>query len=457
MDNLIGQRAVVIGAGIGGLSAAGVLAPHFWQIIILERDAIRHMAEARPGVPQDRHPHRLLAGGLKALNEIFPRFKEALVQAGGVPVSMARDVRFERADVGPLPQRDLGLSLVCASRPLIELVLRHKLENIANVEIWSGCRVTEIVSAPSSATVQGVRFINQFGASMSMSADLVVDASGRGALTNALFKTLGLESPAITEIGVDVYYTTTVVDLPDRTSNNWTLVLTQPDPPRLGRYGVLVPIERNRWIVSICQRGRVERINGWSNYVSAFRDLITPTIHDALRHAKPVEDFRHYGFPASYWRHFEQSPCLPRGFLPIADALCRFNPIHGQGMSSAALQARLLRDVLENAAVASDPMTVLQEGFMAGVTSILDTPWSMFTNRDLLYPDVCGPRPERFQESIEFESAMFRAAVTDPIVHRAIIEVAQLLQPRSLLQSPHIVRRVEEANRVRMEPEPVGG
>jgi 2-polyprenyl-6-methoxyphenol hydroxylase-like FAD-dependent oxidoreductase len=155
-----------------------------------------------------------------------------------------------------------------------------------------------------------------------------------------------------------------VIELPERATKNWKLVLTLNDPPRLGDRGVLVPMERNRWMVTICQRGRLERIDGWDSYVSAFRELITPTIYDALRQAKPVEDLRQFAFPTSSWRHFERSPRLPRGLLPIADAICRFNPIHGQGMSAAALQVRLLRDVLEDAVAESDPIAALQEGFM---------------------------------------------------------------------------------------------
>jgi len=137
MSNLIGQRAVVIGAGIGGLSAAGVLAPYFRQVLILERDVLKQAPEARLGVPQGRHPHGLLAGGLKVLNEIFPGYSDALIQAGGVPVNVARDFRFEHPAVGRLPQRDLGQTLICASRPLLELVLRQKAEAIANLEIRS--------------------------------------------------------------------------------------------------------------------------------------------------------------------------------------------------------------------------------------------------------------------------------------------------------------------------------
>jgi hypothetical protein len=148
----------------------------------------------------------------------------------------------------------------------------------------------------------------------------------------------------------------------------------------------------------------------------------------------------------SYWKHFEQLPRLPHGVLPVADSLCRFNPIHGQGMSSAAKQARLLQDVLGRADGEPDPIAAAQMGFMGEVASVLETPWNMSTSADLAFPGTRGKRPEDFAEDQQFEAALFRAAVADPVVHRAMMEVAQLLQPQSRLQEPQIMRRIEAAS-----------
>jgi hypothetical protein len=82
----------------------------------------------------------------------------------------------------------------------------------------------------------------------------------------------------------------------------------------------------------------------WDAFLEASRSLITPTVYNALLYAQPPEGIRHYRFPISIWKHFERLPRLPRGLLPVADAFCRFNPIHGQGMSSAGKQALLLQD-----------------------------------------------------------------------------------------------------------------
>jgi 2-polyprenyl-6-methoxyphenol hydroxylase-like FAD-dependent oxidoreductase len=447
MNRLLGRRAVVIGAGIGGLSAAGALAKYFEQVEILERDGLPVCAGSRSGTPQDRHPHGLLAGGLRALDQIFPGFKSDLAAAGAVPVSFARDVQFEHPEVGVLPKRDFGISVQCATRPLIELVLRRRAEAVANIMLRPASRVIGIVPAAGGAGVRGVQFVNGSGRFETLDADLVVDASGRGAPTLTLLDALCWDRPQMTEIGVDITYATAVVEIPPDATTEWKLVLTLPDPPHLALHAIMVPTEDGRWITAIADHSATAWIETWDAFLEASRSLITPTVHNALRYAQPPEGIRHYRFPVSTWKHFERLPRLPRGVLPVADAFCRFNPIHGQGMSSAAKQALLLQDMLDRAAD-PDPIAAVQAGFMAEVASVLETPWIMSTSADLVFPQTRGERPDNFAEARQFEAALFRAAVADPVVHRAMIEVAQLLQPHQRLHEPDVVRRIEAASDV---------
>lgn len=457
MSGFLGRRAVVVGAGIGGLSMAGALAGYFEQVDVLERDHVTASAGSRSGTPQDRHAHALLAGGLKALGEIFPGFEKDLASAGAVPVKFGQDIRWERPDVGALPSRDLGSTILCASRPLIEFVLRRRAEAIANIALRPECRVTEIVPTRRDAAVHGVRFAAGSGQPVTLEADLVVDASGRGMLTLGLLDALGWEPPETTEVGVDISYATAVVSIPANAPPDWKVVLTMPDPPALVRNATVLPIEGGRWIVGFAERGATARPETWDAFLAAFRRLITPTIHDALRHADPPENIRHYRFPASLWKHFERLPCLPRGVLPVADALCRFNPIFGQGMSVAAQQARLLQDVLRWAAAEPDPLAASQAGFMAAVASVLQSPWSMSTSADLAFPETRGERPEKFAEGQQFEAALFGAVVADPVVHRTTMEVIQLLQPFSRLQEPDMLQRIEAVSAKRAGVPHAGG
>jgi 2-polyprenyl-6-methoxyphenol hydroxylase-like FAD-dependent oxidoreductase len=446
MSHFVGRRAVVIGAGIGGLAAAGALAQYFERVDILERDRLAASAGSRSGTPQDRHPHGLLAGGLRALDQIFPGFKSDLAAAGAVPVAFARDVQFERPDVGVLPKRDFGILVLCATRPLIELVLRRRAKAVANIKLRPASRVIGIVPTAGRADVRGVQFVNGSGRFETLDADLVVDASGRGAPTLTLLDALGWDRPQMTEIGVDISYATAVVEIPHDAPADWKAVLTLPDPPHVALHSVLVPTEDGHWIIAIADHNATSWIETWDGFLEASRALITQTVYDALRYAQPPEGIRHYRFPVSTWKHFERMPRLPRGLLPVADAFCRFNPIHGQGMSSAAKQAVLLQDVLDRAVADPDPIAAVQAGFMAEVASVLETPWIMSTSADLAFPQTRGERPNNFAQAREFEAALFRAAVADPVVHRAMLEVAQLLQPQSLLQKPDIMRRIEAAS-----------
>jgi hypothetical protein len=358
-------------------------------------------------------------------------------------------MQFEHPDVGVLPKRDFGISLLCATRPLIELVLRRRAEAVANITLRPACRVTGIVPAAGGAGVRRVRFVTGSGCSETLDTDLVVDASGRGAPTLTLLDALGWDRPQMTEIGVDISYATAVVEIPPTATADWKLVLTQPDPPHLPLHAVLVPTEDGRWIIAIADHSATAWIETWDAFLEASRSLITPTVYNALRYAQPPDGIRHYRFPVSTWKHFERLSRLPRGVLPVADALCRFNPIHGQGMSSAGKQARLLDDVLYQAVADPDPIAALQAGFMAEVASVLETPWTMSTSADLAFPGTRGERPDNFAEAQRFEAALFRAAIADPVVHRAMIEVAQLLRPHQRLREPDIMRRIEAASLTR--------
>src|SRR5215813_3612311 len=134
--------------------------------------------------------------------------------AGAVSVAVAQDVQFERPDVGVLPKRDFGIWLLCATRPLIELVLRRRAEAVANITLRPASRVTGIVPTIGGAGASGVQFVNGSGHSETLDADLVVDASGRGAPTLTFIDALGWGRPQMTEIGVDISYATVVVEIP---------------------------------------------------------------------------------------------------------------------------------------------------------------------------------------------------------------------------------------------------
>src|SRR3954465_15065874 len=180
---LVGRQAVVVGAGMGGLAAARALADHFEQVVVLERDALPSDAASRAGTPQSRHLHVLLAGGLRALNELFPGFEQDLAQAGAVPLRVTTDVRMELPGFRPFPSHDLGWEIYSMSRPLLECVVRKSLQRDSHITLYPGCRVGEFVPSTDHTAITPIVYENPGGSTERMTADLVVDASGRGMLT----------------------------------------------------------------------------------------------------------------------------------------------------------------------------------------------------------------------------------------------------------------------------------
>jgi 2-polyprenyl-6-methoxyphenol hydroxylase-like FAD-dependent oxidoreductase len=404
-STLIGKQAVVIGAGMGGLTAAGALADRFDQVVVLERDTLPSEPMYRAGTPQARHVHALLLSGQRALSELFPGFEQDLARAGAVPLRAGLDVRMERPGYDPFPQRDLGWSSYAVSRPTIERAVRRRVESRANTTLRQRCRVQEVLASPNGGAVTGVRYENGNGGSETIAADLVVDASGRGALTLALLQSIRLPPPEETTIGIDLGYATCVFDIPDDASTDWKGVMTFGQAPQNSRGGLMLPLEGNRWMATIGGRHGDVPSGDAEGFLTYARALRTPTIYNAISHAKRLDGVARYGFPESVRRHFERLDVFPRGLLPIGDAICRFNPVYGQGMSVAAMEACLLQKLLERLEGNSDPIAGLAPTFFAEVQTLIETPWSAAI-LDFVFPDTRGQRPADFETTLKFGIAL---------------------------------------------------
>lgn len=435
-------HAVVIGAGIGGLAAAAALAPHFSRVTLLERDRLPPRPEPRAGVPQCRHVHGLLGGGLNALQILFPGVAEQLAAAGAVPIRVGLDARLEQPGYDPFPQRDLGRTTYSMSRPLLEHVVRELVARDGRIEIRPNCRAREIVASPDGRHASAVRCDIDGHASETLQADLIVDASGRGALTLDFLSRAGYPSPEESSIPVDVRYSCAVFTLPDDSARDWKILQTKPDPGINGRRAIMFPLEGgNRWILGL---GGVDGdsapadLDGFLGYA---RTLRTPTAHNAVRDASIQGEIQRFAFPRSLRRHFERMPAFPRGLLPIADTICRINPSFGQGMSVAAKEAVLLGQVLERVFNRGDRPGDAAPTFFAALGAVLNDPWAV-AEQDYGYPHLEGVRPAGFAERMKFQAALNRVAAVDPSIHALMLDVSHLIKPASVLRDPDIAERV---------------
>jgi 2-polyprenyl-6-methoxyphenol hydroxylase-like FAD-dependent oxidoreductase len=441
VNNAVGSQAIVIGAGMGGLAAAKALSRHFEHVTVLDRDNLPSEPAPRIGTPQARHPHALLPSGQQALEQLFPGLTKALEQAGVVKCRAGVDMIWERPGFDPFPIRDLGFDNLFMSRALLEFACRRLLLEQGNVSLLANSRVTEILA--SDGVVSGVRYEDADGREVTLSADIVIDASGRGGPTLALLKALGQPEPDATEIGVDVGYASAVFEAAEPEPGRWLGVLHMPNAPESSRGAFLFPLEGKRWLVGIGGRHDQQPPGDIDGYMAFLKALRRPTIYDAVCKAKQLSEIYRFNVPANVRRHFERLPRFPRGLIPVADAICRFNPLYGQGMSIAAMEACLLDQMLERRKGTPDPLEGLALAFFQEIQPLLATPWSV-SESDFILPQTRGVRPADIDRRLQYGAALLKLAAQDASVHKTMVEVNSLLKPGTALREPHIASRVLE-------------
>lgn len=440
MTNLFGRHAIVVGAGIGGLTAAKALSSYFVNVTVLERDDLPAAPIVRTGTPQARQIHVLLRGGLDALMEFFPEFETELERAGAVRVRVGSESLLEMPGFDPFPRRDLGFDYLCMTRPLVEFVARRFVERQSNIALRSRCRVTQLVESPNRNAVTGVRYDEANGRSNELAADFIVDASSRGALTLELLDRVGLLRPEETEIGIDLRYATAMFEIPSSAPCDWRAVLHRP-AAQSGRGGLLVPIENKCWQVNLTGMHGQLVPESVGEFIAFAKTLRTRTIHDAIKDAVPIGPIHRFGFPGSIRRHFEGLDSFPDRLLPLGDVICRFNPAFGQGMSVAAQEVGVLKRLIEARAPDADPLKGLAQSFFAAIQDFLAAPWAV-TESDFIYEKTRGQRPNDFHQRLKLNLALQRVASEDATVHQIMSEVTHLVKRSSALRDPQIVSRV---------------
>lgn len=437
MSNRIGKVAVIVGAGVGGLTAARALSDHFDQVEVLENDTLPQDAAPRPGTPQSKHLHALLAGGLNALNSLFPGFDQDLITAGAAPIEMTREYLMYLPEYHPFPRRDLGLTIYSMSRPLIELLIRKRTEQYSNIRFWQGWKALEFVLDPRTKTVSSLRCKAPDGAATLIPFDFAVDATGHGVLTSNLLKSLGQQQPEEAVVEVDLGYVTAVFDIPESAPTDWKALAILPHPEENRRAAFLFPIEGNQWMLVLIGRYDEKPSSNASEFIGHLRNLPVPDIYNAVSKARQRGAIARYVFRASRWRRFDKNYALPENVIPFGDALCRFNPLYGQGMSVAAQQATILQDMLADTAgmgIANYP----GREFVLRAQVNIEGPWLTTLVQDYADPRAVGDRPSDLADALKYSAALVRRASEDAYTHKTMLEVQHLLKPRSALKELQI-------------------
>jgi 2-polyprenyl-6-methoxyphenol hydroxylase-like FAD-dependent oxidoreductase len=443
-----GREAVVLGASMAGLLAATVVAKAYDHVTLVERDELVGDGEPRRGVPQGRHAHLLLPRGGEILDELFPGLLAELCRDGGATSDSLDRLHFEIG--GHLFSQDpmsVDTPAHVQSRPFLEAHVLRRVRDLPNVTVLDGHDVVGIRADASGRHVIGARVAPRDGRSLErhLPADLVVAATGRNSTVPAWLTELGYDVPDEEEVRVDIKYATRRMRLDRAVTEPTDLVLIGPTPTRPTLFGALVQ-EHDTWVVTLAGfagHHPPTDPDGWL----AFAERTAPgRFVEAIRAGEYLDGVHAHRFPANLRRRYDRLVRFPDGLLVVGDAVCSFNPIYGQGMTVAALEALALRDTLAGGS------TDLPRRFFKAASRPVARAWQFAVGADLsMPPDVVpGPRalPTRLVNG--YIDRYQAAAEDDPVLATHFLNVTGFDEPVRTLFGPSSVGRLVQQRRRRV-------
>jgi 2-polyprenyl-6-methoxyphenol hydroxylase-like FAD-dependent oxidoreductase len=428
--------AVVIGASAAGLFAAAALT-EVADVTIIERDLLPDGAEPRRGVPQARHAHLVWSGGVKAFNDLLPGVTDDVLAKGGRLVRIMGDM-VSRSPNELWFRRFTAThhrNLVC-SRDLLDSVLRNRVRALANVTLRENTTALGLVG--DATRVTGLR-VSTGGDELTLTADLVVDASGRGSHSPAWLAGLGLPKTPERDVNAGVAYATRRYRAPGTTANdNFPLVNVQANPAKApGQGGIILPIEDNQWIVTLSGTRGGEPTGDPGSFEDFALNLGDPVIGQLLKDAEPIGDIATTRSTANTRRYYEKTQRWPDGYTVLGDAIAAYNPVYGHGLTVAAQCAIAVRDILRTTSITA-PGTAkrLQRAAARPVAAA----WDLAVGQDALYPGATDTPPNALERLLaRFVDQAVATGARNPRALAALLDVMSLETPATRLFSPDML------------------
>ncbi|MFJ3219602.1 FAD-dependent oxidoreductase [Kitasatospora sp. NPDC086801] len=430
--------AVVIGGGLAGTVAAWALRGSAERIVVVERDRYPAEPTFRAGVPQGRHAHLVLEAGHRALEEMMPGIKQELAEAGATRVAVSGDLKW-LSSAGWMAQYPAQLAFLSCTRPVLDKAVLDRVRAEPSIEFLEGVDVVGLLG--SARTVTGVKVRDrgpERGEVREIPAELVVDAAGRATAMPDWLAELG--HPPVPEERVDagVAYSSRLFHRPAGVDIGYKAIYLQTKAPDAPRLGVLLPVEGDRWIVSVAGMRGAEPEPGEAGFTKQLALLRDPSIREALQQAEPAGEVRGFAPGPGIRRHYERS--APDGLVVVGDAASTFNPVYGQGVTVALFCAQALR------------RTALRHGGIGHATArdarreiaaASKNPWVMSCTEDVRFAATTGgPSGALLAFQHRFLDKVLAGAAHDPAVTAAFHEVMSLVAPPTLLFRPSLLAAI---------------
>ncbi|HTY28084.1 MAG TPA: oxidoreductase [Mycobacterium sp.] len=430
------EHAVVIGASIAGLCAARLLADHFDRVTLYERDDLPDGPVDRSAIPQGQHVHLLMARGAQELEGLFPGLLDDMA-ADGMPVLRNRpgEIHFTASGhvLGTGRSGRDGFTGYLPSRALLEWHVRTRVKALPRVQIVRG-DVDEPVFDPAADRVTGV----VLDGGVPVSADLVVEASGRGSRLPTWMQQWGFEQPRVDTVKVGVTYASHRVRIPVGMMPEKMVVVGAAQDRPLG-LGMLFH-EDGAWTVTAFGVGGAQPPRDNAGVCELADDVVPAHIATALRAGEPMGTMKFHTYPTAKWRRYDKLARLPQGIVPFGDAVVSLNPTFGQGVTMSALQAATLRRVL-----AGGTHDLVRRLARATARTIMPV-WTMNAVADISAHRAQGPRQWWYRPAYQLMDQFLGAAESDSTLAEWFLRRTSLLDSLWVVPPPSLIGRTIRHN-----------
>lgn len=443
------DHAVVIGGSIAGLLTARVLADYFTQVTIIDRDQYPASVDHRKGTPQSRHLHVLLGRGQQIIEAFFPGIVQELEQAGAPVIEWAHDMKTTLANGESLPRFHSGHFTITASRILLEWTIRERLKTACpNIRFIEGHQVLGLLTTEDNKRVTGVR-VQGLGEKREttsdgdrITADFVVDASGRTSKAGEWLEAMGYAKPQESMVNAFLGYGTCWYRRTGSEPIDYRWRTIQSNPPHNLRAGVMFATDDDQWVVTVAGASRDYPPTEHGAFLEYLRTLASTDLYDILKDAEPLTQVYGYQRTSNVWRHYEKLSQWPEHFAILGDAACAFNPVYGQGMTVSAMSAIELKHELQQAKIKGS-LAQTGQHTQRRIAKIFKEAWLMATGEDFRYPGTEGSKPTVITRIMHwYFDRYFLLMVNSQEAAQTFIEVMQFLKPTSALLTPRYIWKV---------------
>lgn len=378
------ESAVVIGGSMGGLMAARVLADYYAEVLIIDRDSFPQKPEDRAGTPQSFHPHRLTPRVKMILNRLFPGFQEDLLAYGAANSLNKIICQINHYGEYSLPNEEEDST---CSRALMEWAARERVKRIDNVRFLPQHQVTRLQTNLDRTVVTGVQVKDRDSQQVkTISADLVIDISGRQSKLGQWLTELGYEVPAPDRLLVSLSYSTRRYHIPADAAMKWDVIRIAGHPDHGTMTGVLSIIENQVAEVLLYGLGGQFPTVEADEYEKQCRELVSPKIAEVLSRLEPMTPPRGYRVPELTNQRYELMERWPAGLLTLGDAYCNFDPIFGQGITMAGISVEILDSCLREQQKNAQPN--FERYVLRRIKENIEPGWWLNCAADLAWPNV---------------------------------------------------------------------